>query len=128
MNPTMECLKRAGACGLLLLGWGVYIAPGFAFDVATLSRPIGLDWMGRPEWKTPLPGRINLNTADFNELMSLPVMSESLALQLLELRPLRSFKDLYRLESLTPSQTARLIEVLQTQVLLEIAPTQKLRQ
>jgi DNA uptake protein ComE-like DNA-binding protein len=63
-----------------------------------------------------LPPKININKADLNTLLTLPGMTENIALKLLRIRPLSGFQDLHQLPWLKPNQIDVLIQSLQNRV------------
>jgi hypothetical protein len=81
----------------------------------------------RYEWHTQgyqtvvLPRRLNLNTASFNQLLTLPEVTEPIALAILEQRPFTNLADLNKLSArLTSKQVAQLKVAIGSRV--QIAP------
>jgi DNA uptake protein ComE-like DNA-binding protein len=69
------------------------------------------------------PPSINLNTADVNELMTLPYITQSMALAIIRFRPYRAVADLNRVRSFSPAQVRQLSSLLAARVVV-VAPQQ----
>lgn len=66
--------------------------------------------------RLPVPRRINVNRADVNELMTLPGVTENIALKLIRIRPVKDLRDFHRMPWLGPKQVERLIDRIQSRI------------
>jgi hypothetical protein len=67
------------------------------------------DWHHAETRTIPLPTQLNLNTASFNQLLTLPEVTEPIALAILEQRPFTNLADLNKLSArMTPKRVEQL--------------------
>lgn len=99
---------------------------GLAQEMVLPRFPLGFENLS-PYWvqqrTVAPPPSINLNTADVNELMTLPYITQSMALAIIRFRPYRAMADLNRVRSFSPAQVRQLSNLLATRVVV-VAPQQ----
>lgn len=100
---------------VLLLSFSIFSQPVLAFYTNQKLFPVGLETYGTfsQNKKYQVPGQININTADINQLLLIPKMTTSTALKIIRLRPFIKPEDLHRLENhgVTNTQVAMLLDV-----------------
>lgn len=114
---------------VLNLVWavGLWAMPqGYAQEMALPRFPMGLEMLSpytMQQRHISPPLSINLNTADLNELMTLPYITQSMALAIIRFRPYRAVGDLSRVQGFSPAQVKQLSTLLATRVVV-VTPQQ----
>jgi DNA uptake protein ComE-like DNA-binding protein len=124
-----RCLPYATLLATCLLLAQPFTPPAAAQEWASPNFPLGLDELSptyRQQRRLSAPDTINLNTADLNELMTLPYITQSMALAIIRFRPYRSWDELHRIRSLSPRQWRQLSFLLGPRVNLK--PVGRLQQ
>lgn len=103
-TASWRSLSRLGLTALTaLIGAGMWVnscLPACAQDLGRPYFPPGLSELARAQQHSlRVPNRVNVNRANLQELMTLPGVTESIALSLVRLRPFRGFDDLSRIQA-----------------------------
>lgn len=107
--------RLLGACALLAL-----LSPAAqAYSFRQSYIPPEIAYADDLRQKVTLPGKIDVNQANFNQLKLLPGFDEELALKLMRIRPIENIQDFYRMPGLEHKQVERLIQMIQPKILLK---------
>lgn len=69
--------------------------------------------------RVTLPSKVNINTANLNQLSVLPGFDEELALKVIRHRPMAEIRDFYRIPGLEPKYLERLIQSFQPRIIFK---------
>jgi hypothetical protein len=90
---------------VVLIISGLLLYPVFAYDNRFPPfTPDRYDWHYQNNRRVVLPQKLNLNTATFNQLLTLPEVSEPIALAILAQRPFTNLADLDKLTNHFPKK------------------------
>lgn len=95
--------------------------PAQAYEFANAYYPVNLDQVvHKRSLYHAAPSKLDLNEADFNQLLLLPDMTPNLALKLIRLRPFADYSALQQLQGQVPKgELARLISTLERRTVLK---------
>ena len=110
--------KKLALLPLLVACFVVTVLPqqADAFAVSESYIPPEIVYKRQLKHRLQLPQRVNLNSAGFSELMTLPGFDENVALKLMRMRPVENIRDLQNLPWTTPRQIKNLIDGIQHRV------------
>jgi DNA uptake protein ComE-like DNA-binding protein len=63
-----------------------------------------------------VPGKVNVNRADMNELLSLPGMNENIALKIMRVRPLKNREDFMKMPFISPRNVQQLLQQIENKI------------
>lgn len=112
---TARALYRTAAALLALLWLGA-VLPAMAYSYGEALIPPEVLYSRDLRQRVVVPGKVNVNKADLNELLSLPGMDENLALKLIRVRPLKSREDFRKMPFISPRNIQLLLQQIENKI------------
>ena len=108
--------SRFIVCLIIASLWLGAALPASAYSYGEAVIPPEVLYSRDLKQRVVVPGKVNVNQAGLNELLTLPGMDENLALKMMRARPLKSREDFLKMPFISPRNVQLLLQQIENKI------------